>query len=84
MRIFARGVTQGSGEITADAPVIPRGLEGPLEVPKVGDMICSTPANEDPCQGELPKVRNPSIPQDMVVLVSLHMQIETLMLIMML
>ena len=53
-------------------------------MPKVGDMIRSTPANEDPCQGELPKVRNPSIPQDMAVLVSLHMQIETLMLIMML
>ena len=52
-------------------------------MPKVGDMICSTPANEDPCQGEMVKVRNPSIPQDMAVLVSLHMQIETLMLIMM-
>ena len=52
-------------------------------MPKVGDMIRSTPANEDPCQGDMVKVRNPSIPQDMAVLVSLHMQIETLMLIMM-
>ena len=34
--------------------------------------------------GEMVKVRNPGIPQDMAVLVSLHMQIETLMLIMML
>ena len=28
-------------------------------------MFRPTPANEDPCQGESPKVRNPSIPQDM-------------------
>ena len=27
-------------------------------MPKVGDMICSTPANEDPCQWEMVKVRN--------------------------
>ena len=55
-----------------------------MEVPKVGDMNCSTPANEDPCQGEMPKARSPSIPKKvMAALVSLHMQIETLMLIMM-
>ena len=55
-------------------------LEGSLEVPKVGDMICSTPAN-----GEMPKVSNPSIPKKiMAVVVSLHMIVETLMLIMML
>ena len=63
---------------------VKKSLEGPLEVPEVGDMIHSTPTNEDPYQGEIVKVRNPSIPQDMAVLVSLHMQIETLMLIMML
>ena len=55
-----------------------------MEVPKVGDMISSTPVNEDPCKGEMVKVRNPSIPQDIAVLISLHMQIETVMLIMML
>ena len=38
-------------------------LERPLEVPKVGDMICPTPASEDLCQGEMVKVRNPSIPK---------------------
>ena len=27
-------------------------------MPKVGDMICSTPINEDPCQQEMIKVRN--------------------------
>ena len=40
--------------MTADAPVIPISklvkTGRTLEVPKVGDMICSTPANEDPCQ----------------------------------
>ena len=55
-----------------------------MEVPKVGDMNCSTPANEDPCQGEMPKVRNPSIPKKVMAVVSLHMIVETLMLIMML
>ena len=56
-----------------------------MEVPKVGDMNCSTPANEDPCQWEMPKVRNPSIPKKaMAVVISLHMIVETLMLIMML
>ena len=42
-----------------DAQVIPRSywnLEGPLEVPMVGDMNCSTPANEDPCQGRCPRL----------------------------
>ena len=54
-------------------------------MPKVGDMNHSTPANEDPCQGEMAKVRNPSIPKIvMTVVVSLHMIVETLMLIMML
>ena len=52
-------------------------------MPKVGDMICSIPANEDPCQEEMPKVRSPSILKDMAVLVGLHIQIESLMLIMM-
>ena len=54
-------------------------------MPKVEDMICSTPANEDPCQGEMPKVRNPSIPKKiMAVVVSLPMIVYTLMFIMML
>ena len=54
-------------------------------MPKVGDMNHSTPANEDPFQGEMPKVRSPSICKIvMVVVVSLHMIIETLMLIIML
>ena len=48
-------------------------------------MICPTPANEDPCQGEMPKVRNQGIPKKvMAVLVSLHMIVETLMFIMIL
>ena len=34
-------------------------LEGPLEVPKIGDMICSTPANEDACQWGDDQGRNP-------------------------
>ena len=89
VRIFTRGVTQGSEEITTDAPVIPISKlvksGRMLEVPMVGDMIHSTPANEDPCQGEMPKVRNPSIPKKvMAVVVSLYMTVETLMLIMML
>ena len=45
-------------------------------MPKVGDMNCSTPANEDPFQGEMPKAGSPSIPEkDMEVMVSLHIQI---------
>ena len=28
-----------------------RNWERPLEVPKVGDMVCPTPATEDLCQG---------------------------------
>ena len=45
-------------------------------MPKVGDMNCPTPANEDPFQGEMPKARSPSIPEkDMEVMVSLHIQI---------
>ena len=41
----------------------------------VGEMNCSTPANEDPCQEEIPKARSPSIPKkDMAVMVSLYMQ----------
>ena len=74
VRIFARGVTQGSGEMIADTSVIPRSLEGPLEVPMVGNMNHSTPANEGPCQGKMPKARSPSIPKDMAVLASLYMQ----------
>ena len=35
----------------------------PLQVPKVGDMNHSTPANEDPCQAEMPRARSPSIPK---------------------
>ena len=31
-------------------------LESPLEVPKVRDMFCSTPASH-PCQGDLPKAQ---------------------------
>ena len=27
-------------------------------MPKVGDMVCPTPASEDPCQWEMIKVRN--------------------------
>ena len=54
-------------------------------MPKVGDMIHSTPTNEDPSQGEMPKVRNPSIPKKvMAVVISLHMIVEALMLIMIL
>ena len=70
--------------MTADAPVIPRSKllevwKGPLEAPKVWDMNHSTPANEDPCQGEMPKVRSPSIPKIvMAVVVSVYMIIETL------
>ena len=88
MRIFARGVNQGSGEMTVDAPVISISKlvksGRTLDVPKVGDMIHSTPANEDPYQGEMPKVRRPSFPNKvMAVVVNLHMIVETLMLIMM-
>ena len=43
-------------------------------MPKAGDMIHSTPASKDLCQGDMVKVRNPSIPQDTAVLVSLHVQ----------
>ena len=32
-------------------------LERPLEVPKVEDMFCSTPASEDLCQRDLPKAQ---------------------------
>ena len=32
-------------------------LERPLEVPKVGDMFCSTPTSEDLCQRDLPKAQ---------------------------
>ena len=32
-------------------------------MPKVGDMIHSTPAKGDPCQGEMPSIRSPSIPK---------------------
>ena len=47
-------------------------------MPKVGDMNCSTYANEDPCHGEMPKAKSPSIPKKfMAVVVSLHMQIDT-------
>ena len=45
-------------------------------MPKVGDMNCSTPANEDPCQEEMAKARSPSIPKKVkAVVVSLHMKI---------
>ena len=40
---------------------VTRILEGLLEVANVGDMNCSTPVNEDPCQGEMPKARSPNI-----------------------
>ena len=79
VKIFARGVTQGSGKMITESQVIPRSywnLEGPLDVPKVGDMNCSTPANEDPCQEEMSKARHPGISKkDMEVKVSLLMQI---------
>ena len=32
-------------------------LERPLEVPKFGDMICSTPASVDICQGAVHKAQ---------------------------
>ena len=38
-------------------------------------MKCSTPANEDPYQGEMPKVRSPSISKKiMAAVVGLHMK----------
>ena len=42
--------TQRNEEISQD-------LERPLEVPKVGDMFCSTPTSEDLCQRDLPKAQ---------------------------
>ena len=51
-------------------------LEGALEVPKIGDMNCSSLANKDPCQGEMPKTRSPGIPKDMPAVVSLHKYIN--------
>ena len=54
-------------------------------MPKVGDMNHSAPANEDPCQGKMPKIRNPSIPKKvMAVVVCLDMIVEPLMFIIML
>ena len=54
-------------------------------MPKVGDMNCSTLANEDPCQGKMPKARSSSIPKKVTaVVISMHMQIDTLTLTMIL
>ena len=36
---------------------ISQDLERPLEVPKVGDMFCPTPASEELCQRDLPKAQ---------------------------
>ena len=50
-------------------------LGGPLEMPKVGDMNHSAPANENPCQGEMPKARSLSFSKKvMAVVVGLRMQ----------
>ena len=55
---YAKGVTQGSGKMLADAQVTPKvhywNMEGPLEMPKVEDMNCSTPVSEDLYQVEMP------------------------------
>ena len=32
-------------------------VERPLKVPKVWDMICSTPASKDLCQWDMPKAQ---------------------------
>ena len=57
---LSHGVTQGSGKIMADAKVIPRStLRNSRRT--TGDAYRQghellTPASEDPCQGEIPKV----------------------------
>ena len=50
VHMVKRSGTQGNDEILQD-------LERPLEVPRVGDMFCSTPASEDLCQRDLPKAQ---------------------------
>ena len=50
VHMVKRSGTQRKEEILQD-------LERPLEVPKVGDMFCSTPASEDLCQRDLPKAQ---------------------------
>ena len=50
VHMVKRSGTQRNEEISHD-------LERPVEVPKVGDMFCSTPASEDFCQRDLPKAQ---------------------------
>ena len=50
VNMIKRSGTQRNEEISQN-------LERPLEVPKVGNMFCSTPASEDLCQRDLPKAQ---------------------------
>ena len=50
VHMIKRSDTQRNDETSQD-------LERPVEVPKVGDMFCSTPASEDLCQRDLPKAQ---------------------------
>ena len=75
--VFARGVTQGSGKMTADAQMIPRSIEickDHCRCLHVGDIIVQHLPMRILPGGET-KARSPSIrKKDMEVMVSLCMQ----------
>ena len=50
VHMIKRSDTQGNDENSCN-------LERPLEVPKVGEMVCPTPASEDLCQRGLLKAQ---------------------------